>query len=114
MIELMIVIRSGPWEEYGVVEGLRLSAAMLGMDRPPLIVFLDAGVECLRPKAITDPDILDYLRASADLGEIHILTESLEERGIRAEELDSSFAAVPLNIEGLVGLTVRCGSVVAF
>jgi sulfur relay (sulfurtransferase) DsrF/TusC family protein len=112
--ELMIVIRSGPWEEYGVVEGLRLSATMLGMDRPPLMVFLDAGVECLRPQAITDPDSLDYLRASADLGEIRVLSESLEERGIRAEELDSSFAATPLNIEGLAGLMAECGSVVAF
>ena len=114
MIELMIVIRSGPWEEYGVVEGLRLSAAMLGMDRPPLMVFLDAGVECLRPGAITDPDTLDYLRASADLSEIRVLTESLEELGIRAEELDSSFAVVSLNIEGLVGLMAECWSVVAF
>ena len=114
MNELMIVIRSGPLEKYGVVEGLRLSAAMLGMDRPPLIMFLDAGVECLRPRAITDPDTLDYLRASADLGEIRVLSESIEERGIRAEELDSSFTAVPLNIEGLAGLMAECGSVVAF
>ena len=114
MIELMIVIRSGPLEKYGVVEGLRLSAAMLGMDRPPLIVFLDAGVECLRPRAITDPDTLDYLRASADLGEIRVLSESLEERGIRAEDLDTSFAAAPLDIEGLAGIIAECGSVAAF
>ena len=114
MIELMIVIRSGPGEKYGVVEGLRLSAAMLGMDRSPLMVFLDVGVECLRPQAITDPDTLDYLRASADLGEIRVLSESLEERGIRAEDLDTSFAAAPLDIKGLARIIAECGSMVAF
>ena len=114
MIDLMIVIRSGPEEKYGVVEGLRLSAAMLGMDWPPLMVFLDAGIECLRPQAITDPDTLDYLRASADLGEIRVLSESLKERGIRAEDLDPSFAAAHIDIEGLAGIMAECGSVVAF
>lgn len=114
MTELMIVIRSGPWEEYGVVEGLRLSAAMLGMDQPPLMVFLDAGVECLRPQAIKNPAALDYLRASSDLGEVRVFSESLEEREIKAEELDHYFAALPLNIEDLVGLMVECRSVVVF
>ncbi len=114
MIELMIVIKSGPREKDRVVEGLRLSAAMLGMDRPPRMVFLEAGVECLRHRAITDPETLDYLRASADLGEIGFLLESLEERGIRMEELDTSFAATPLNIEGLVLIMTDCRSVVAF
>jgi sulfur relay (sulfurtransferase) DsrF/TusC family protein len=114
LIELMIVIRSGPWEKYGIVEGLRLSASMLGMDLPPLMVFLDAGVECLRPGAIADPNTLDYLRASADLGEIHVLSESLEERGMLEEDLDLSFAAAPLDIGGLAGIIAECGSVVAF
>jgi sulfur relay (sulfurtransferase) DsrF/TusC family protein len=110
----MIVIRSGPLEKYGVVEGLRLSAAMLGMDRPPLIVFLDAGVECLRLWAITDPDTLDYLRASADLGEIRVLFMSLEERGMREEDIDPSFKTTPVDVEGLARLMAECGSVVAF
>lgn len=110
----MIVVRSGPLEKYGVVEGLRLSAAMLGMDRSPLMVFLDAGVECLRLRTITDPDTLDYLQASAELGEIRVLSESLEERGIRAEDLDTSFAAAPLDIEGLAGIIAECRLVVVF
>jgi len=114
LTELMIVIRSGPWEEYGVVEGLRLSAAMLGMDRPPLMVFLDAGVECLRPRAIADPDTLDYLRASADLGEIRVLSESLEERGMREEDIDPSFKTTPVDIDCLAWLIAECRSVVAF
>lgn len=110
----MIVVRSGPGEKYGVIEGLRLSAAMLGMDRSPLMVFLDAGVECLRLRTITDPDTLDYLQASAELGEIRVLSESLEERGIRAEDLDTSFAAAPVDIEGLAGIIAECRLVVVF
>lgn len=113
MIELMIVIKSGPLEKYGVVEGLRLSAAMLGMDRPPLMVFLDAGVQCLRPLAIADPEILDYLRASSDLGEIRVLSESLEERGMLDEDVDSSFKTTPVDVEGLIRLMSECRSVVA-
>ena len=113
MAKLMIIIRSKPTDSFRVVEALRLSAAMLGMDQPPSIVFLDRGIECLREGAFDDPVIHDYLRAAADLAGIHVLSESLEEHGILYEELDPSLGAAPLDLEGLAGMMSEHDSVVA-
>ena len=41
MDALMIVIKSGPAAVIRVDEGLRLTAAMLGYDQLPVIVFVD-------------------------------------------------------------------------
>jgi len=112
--ELMIIVRSKPTDAFRVVEALRLSAAMLGMDQPPSLVFLDGGVECLREGAFEDPVIHDFLRAAADLAGIHVLSESLEEHGIMHEELDPSLGAAPLDLEGLAGMMSEHDSVVAF
>lgn len=110
----MIIMKSGPGEASRVEEGLRLSAAMLGMDEPPAIVFLDDGVECLLNGAFDDPIINDYLRAVADLAGVHALSESLDERRIPAEELDPALGVELLNMGGLAEMTEEHRSVVAF
>ena len=109
----MIIVKSGP-REARAEEGLRLSAAMLGMDEPPAMVFLDDGVECLRSGAFEDPVTLEYLRVAADLTGVHALSESLEERGIPAEELDPALRVEFLDIDGLAEMTKEYRSVVAF
>lgn len=110
----MVVIRHGPRRIFSVIEGLRLSVAMLGMDEPPLIVFLDGGVECLRPGVFEDPVMLDYLRASADLAGIHVLEESLGEMGLSVGDLDPSWGVDAVNLDGLLEMMGECRSVVAF
>jgi sulfur relay (sulfurtransferase) DsrF/TusC family protein len=110
----MVVIRHSPKKIFSVIEGLRLSVAMLGMDEPPLIVFLDSGVECLRPGVFEDPVMLDYLRASADLAGIHVLEESLREMGLAVGDLDPSWRVEAVNLDGLVEMMGDCRSVVAF
>jgi sulfur relay (sulfurtransferase) DsrF/TusC family protein len=110
----MVVIRHGPRQIFRVIEGLRLSVAMLGMDEPPLIVFLDGGVECLRPGVFEDPVMLDYLRASADLAGIQVLEESLKEVGFTVADLDPSLGLEAIDLERLVEMMGECKSVVAF
>jgi sulfur relay (sulfurtransferase) DsrF/TusC family protein len=113
MAELMIIMKSGP-REASAGEGLRLSAAMLGMDEPPAMVFLDDGVECLLREAFDDPINPEYLRAAADLAGVHALSESLEERGIPAEVLDPDLGVEILDIDGLAEMAREYRSVVAF
>ncbi|UCH57572.1 MAG: DsrE family protein [Candidatus Bathyarchaeota archaeon] len=109
----MIILKSGP-REARVEEGLRLSAAMLGMDEPPGMVFLDNGVECLLSRAFNDPVTLEYLRVAADLAGVHALSESLGERGITTEELDPVLRVELLDVDDLAEMTKEYRSVVAF
>lgn len=113
MAELMIIMKSGP-REARAGEGLRLSAAMLGMDEPPAMVFLDDGVECLLRGAFDDPINLEYLRAAADLAGVQALTESLRDRGIPSEGLDPDLGVELLDMDRLAEMAREYRSVVAF
>lgn len=113
MAELMIIVKSGP-REARAGEGLRLSAAMLGMDEPPAMVFLDDGVECLLSGAFDDPVPLEYLRVAADLAGVHALSESLGELGVTPQELDPALKVELLDMDGLAEMTKEYRSVVAF
>ena len=94
-------------------EGLRLSAAMLGMDRPPVLVFVDGGVECLRPGAFSDVGMWDYLKASADLAGVYVLSESLREFGLDVGDLDSRLEATPVDMLRLAEMAADSDVVVA-
>jgi sulfur relay (sulfurtransferase) DsrF/TusC family protein len=111
---MMVIIRSGPEDVWRVADGLRLCAAMLGMDRTPRIVHLNEGVKCLLPGALQDPTIRDYLRTSADLAGIHVLVESLKENGMRIEDLDPVLSVTTIDIRGLAEMMAECGSTVTF
>ena len=111
---LMIIIKSGPEAESRVVEGLRLSAAMVGMDKLPVIVFLDEGVECLRPGSFSNPSILDFLQAVADLADVYVLSKSLEQRRLDTDELKPDLQATPVSLDGLVEMMVASCCVATF
>lgn len=114
MESLLIIIKSGVEAESRVVEGLRLSAAMLGMDQTPKVAFLDDGVKCLRPGMLTDRKSRDYLQAVADLGDIYVLSKSLKMRGMRVDDVDPSLKALSLNLDALAEIMAECRSVVTF
>jgi len=110
----MVIIRSGPEDVRRVADGLRLCAAMLGMDRAPRIVHLDEGVKCLLPGALQDSTNRDYLRTSADLAGIQVLVESLEENCLRIEDLDPDLNITTIDIRGLAEMMAECSSTVTF
>ena len=114
MENLMIVMRSGPEESARVLEGLRISAAMLGYDWMPVIVFVNEGVECLRQGAFDGSEMEDYLKAVSDLAGIHALSKSLESRGILPDELDEAIEVNPIDIDGLARMMAECDSVVTY
>lgn len=114
MERAMFIIKSGPVDGSRVEEGLRLSAAMLGMDYLPILVFVDEGVNCLRPGAFSDPSLWDYLKATADLAGVHVLYESIKEWGLRVGDLDSRLGAKPVDMTQLAGMAAESDVVVAF
>lgn len=114
MDTVMIVIKSGPDSAPRVSEGLRLSAAMLGYDQMPVIVFVDDGVECLRKGAFEDPTMVDYLQASSDLAGVHALSESLEARDIEIGDLDRNLEVKLLDLDGLAGMMSECRAVATY
>ena len=114
MDAVMIVIKSGPRVAPRVEEGLRLSAAMLGYDQMPVMVFLDDGVECLRAGAFEDSTLVDYLQASSDLAGIYALSESMEARGILPGDLDEKIEVTALDLDGLAGMMLECDAVATY
>jgi sulfur relay (sulfurtransferase) DsrF/TusC family protein len=114
METLMIVMKTGPGEVARVGEGFRLSAAMLGYDRSPVIVFVDDGVECLRAGAFEDSTLEDYLQASSDLAGIYALSESMEARGILPGDLDEKIEVTVLDLDGLAGMMLGCDAVATY
>lgn len=114
MGSVMIIVKSGPEEGAGFEEGLRLVAAMLGMDYMPVVVFVDAGVECLRPETIGDQVMGDYLKAAVDLAGIHALSESLESRGLGVDDLDLGLEVTPVDLVWLADMVAEVDTTVAF
>lgn len=114
MDALMIVIKSGPAAVARVEEGFRLTAAMLGYDMLPVIVFVDEGVECLRSGAFEDPTMDDYLEAASDLAGIYALSESLEARGVREGDLAENVEVTSIDLDGLAEMMAECDKVAAY
>ena len=106
----MIVVRSGPENTSRVEEALRLSAAMLGFDRPITIVFLDDGIRCLYSKALRDKTLQDYLQAVSDLAGLFALVPSKKsETGF-----DPALEIDLLDINELVTMMKNYSSVATF
>ncbi len=114
MERMMIIVKSGPKDDTGVMGGLRLASAMLGMDYLPVVVFVDEGVGCLLPGAIEDLVLADYLKAAADLAGVHALSESLEVLGLGVDDLDPGLDVTPVDLVWLADMVADIDSTVAF
>ena len=75
----MMVIFSRGEGSHRVEEGLRLVAAMLGMDQPTNVVFVDDGLGILREGALEDPLLRDYLTTTSDLAGLYALDAPVDE-----------------------------------
>jgi len=114
MGETMIVVKSGPEEATTLEAALRLAATFLGYDEPPKVVFVDEGVRCLLPGALSDPALSDYLQAAADMAGIQVLSDSVEAAGFSEDDLEEGLGAEIVSVEEMAAMMGECGSVVAF
>jgi sulfur relay (sulfurtransferase) DsrF/TusC family protein len=102
-----MVIFSRGEGSHRVEEGLRLVAAMLGMDQPPIIVFVDDGVGVLREGALKDALMRDYLTTASDLTGLYALEASMD-------EVDPGLDVTPVTADELAGMMGECKAVVAY
>lgn len=110
----MLIIRKRLIPGGRVEEGLRLSAAMLGMDYAPLLVFLENGVEILLPEALYKSSLKDYLRVISDLYGVYVLRESLEERELSEEDLEPFIQATFIDIRELADMCMSCSFITSY
>ncbi len=82
-------------------EGLRLSAAFVGMDHIPLIVFMDDAVHGLLPNALPLRQLWEYLKATADLAGIYVLDTGMDEVHLTLADLDPQLNVKMITIEEL-------------
>jgi hypothetical protein len=85
-------------------EGLRLSAAFVGMDHIPLIVFMDDALLGLLPNALPFRQLWEYLKTTADLAGICVLDVDMEEAKLKLSDLDQE---LNVNMITLNELAVR-------
>ena len=110
----MLIMRKRLIPGARVEEGLRLSAAMLGMDYPPLLVFADNGVEILMPEALYKNSLRDYLDVMSQMAGLYVLMESLTERGYTVENLESTLDVTGIDFEELAEMAKRCSVITSY
>jgi sulfur relay protein TusC/DsrF len=118
LVEWLIVFRRAPFGWVNVVEALRLSAAVASEHRLDLL-FIDDGVYCLMkgqaPKGIGYPAIDKSLRMLKDLNVIYyVVKESLEERGLREDDVDPRYAVEVTSLDKVAQIVMRNKVVVSF
>ena len=90
--KIMILIRSPPHGSTNVGEGLRAAIALAGMDIETTIVLMDdavfAALKGQAPDAIGTTSLDESIVNASEFGaKLVVHTESLQERGIRKDEL---------------------------
>ena len=110
----MLIMRKRLIPGARVEEGLRLSAAMLGMDYPPLLVFVDNGVEILMPEALYKSSLRDYLDVMSQMAGIYVLEESLSERSYTVDDLEPTLDVTVIGFDELAGMAMRCSVITSY
>ncbi len=110
MVKVLIIIKSSIREGPSAVEGLRLAAAMIGMDQLPNLIFLGGGVELLLPGGV-EGEPLEYLKAIAALAGVKALRESIE--GLGLEALNPELRVEAIDMDMLADLALESDHVLA-
>lgn len=114
MGETMLIMRKRLIPGSRVEEGLRLSAAMMGMDYMPIMVFLDNGVEILLPDSLYKNNLKDYLMVVSDMAGVYALEESLQEHEISLDDLESSVDVTVIDADELAEMAKKCTIITSF
>ena len=114
MGETMLILRKRLIPGGRVEEGLRLSAAMIGMDYLPKVVFVDNGIEILLPDALYKNNLKDYLMVMSDLVGVYALEESLFNRDLTLDDLEPNINVTVIDLDDLTQMAKRCAIITSF
>ncbi len=101
MSDTVFILRSPIKPGSKFWEGLRISAAFVGMDHIPLIVFMDAAVQGLKPGALPVRQLWEYLKTTADLAGINVLDVDISEQGLQLKDLDPELHVQQVGLDEL-------------
>ena len=110
----MLIMRKRLLPGSRIEEGLRLSAAMLGMDYPPNLVFLENGVEALLPESLYKNSLKEYLSVMSDLAGVYVLKESLDYRDITVDDLEPGIDYTVIDFDEVAEMAKRCKVLTSF
>jgi len=82
-------------------EGLRLSAAFIGMDHIPVIVFMDDAILGLKHNALPLRQLWDYLKTTSDLAGINVLDLDMEKIDLKIADLDHNLNVNMITLDEL-------------
>ena len=114
MGETMLIMRKRLIPGSRVEEGLRFSAAMLGMDYMPNMVFVDDGVEILMPDALYKNNLKDYLTVMSDMAGVYVVKESLDAKDLKPEDLDGDIDVTFIDFDEMAEMSKRCSILTSF
>lgn len=110
----MLIMRKRLIPGSRVEEGLRLSAAMMGMDYMPVMVFADNGVEILLPDSLYKNNLKDYLMVVSDMAGVYALEESLIAHELTLEDLEPSVEVTVIDAEELAEMAKECTIITSY
>ena len=114
MGDTMLIMRKRLIPGSRVEEGLRLSAAMMGMDYMPIMVFVDNGVEILLPDSLYKNNLKDYLMVVSDMAGVYVLEESLFERELTLGDLEPGIDITVIDVDELAEMAKKCTIITSF
>jgi sulfur relay (sulfurtransferase) DsrF/TusC family protein len=114
MGDTMLIMRKRLIPGSRVEEGLRLSAAMMGMDYMPVMVFVDNGVEILLPDSLYKNNLKDYLMVVSDMAGVYVLEESLHKRELSVDDLEQSIDVTVIDADELAEMAKQCTIITSF
>jgi sulfur relay (sulfurtransferase) DsrF/TusC family protein len=114
MSETMLIMRKRLIPGGRVEEGLRLSAAMLGMDYMPNVVFVDNGVEILLPDALYKNNLKDYLMVMSEMAGVYAIEDSLYERELTLDDLEQGIDVTVIDVKEMAEMAKRCTIITSF
>ena len=101
MSDTVFILRSPIEPGSKFWEGLRISAAFVGMDHIPLIVFMEDALKGLKPGALPVRQLWEYLKTTADLAGIHVLDIDMVEQGLEIKDLDPELHVQKVGLDEL-------------
>jgi len=116
--KILLVIKSAPYGGGRATEGLRMATAMIAMDVLPQILFVDDGVYCLvknqTPETVGLTSFAERLKAIVDLIGVHVLSDSLNQRSVKNDDLEGNCKVKTLTLDETADLFAQCDSVITF
>ena len=118
MERVIVIFRKGPYGQINSLEGVRVAQGLLVLDVETDAVFIDDGVFNLidkqNPEGIGHHSVMGALEALHRYDvPIFAIDSSLEERGIKAEDIDPKLEVKIITIEELSDLLVEADATIA-